>query len=123
MSGILGMLVGQLTGAEQGNAEGVHSALQDVLGLGQPGGIAGLLEQFVSNGLAQHVQSWVGTGANMPITAEHVQQVLSSDQVQAMVQRTGLPIDALLPLVAKLLPHAVDTATPNGQLPPAAATA
>ncbi len=34
-----------------------------------------------------------------------------------MVQRTGLPVDVLLPLVAKLLPHAVDQATPDGQAP------
>ena len=54
---------------------------------------------------------------NLPITAEQVQQVLSNDQVQAMVQRTGLPVDALLPLVAKVLPHAVDQSTPGGSMP------
>jgi uncharacterized protein YidB (DUF937 family) len=114
MSGILGLLVGQLTASEQDNAEGVHSALQDVLGLNQAGGIAGLLEQFAGNGLQEHVQSWIGSGSNLPITADQVQQVLSNDQVQAMIERTGLPVDALLPLVAKMLPHAVDQATPAG---------
>jgi uncharacterized protein YidB (DUF937 family) len=117
MSGLLGALLGQLTGAEQGSAEGTHSALQDTLGLNQPGGIAALVEQFTSNGMAEHVQSWIGNGSNLPITAEQVQQVLSNDQVKALVQRTGLSTDTLLPLVAKLLPHAVDQATPGGAPP------
>jgi uncharacterized protein YidB (DUF937 family) len=117
MSGILGFLVEQLTGAEKDNAEGVHGAIQDVLGLNQAGGVAGLLEQFAANGMAEHVQSWIGTGQNLPITAEQVQQILSNDQVQAMVQRTGLPVEALMPLVAKVLPHAVDQATPDGSVP------
>ena|SRR5215469_16213281 len=117
MSGILSFLTGQLTSVEQDNAEGVHNALQDVLGLNQTGGIAGLLTQLTGGGLGQHVQSWIGNGDNLPITAEQVQQVLSNDQVQAMVQRTGLPVAALLPLVAKVLPHAVDQSTPGGSMP------
>lgn len=122
MSGILGRLLGALSGSEQGNAGAVHGALQDVLGLNQSGGLGGLLQQFQSNGFGQHMQSWVGNGQNLPITAEQVQQVLSNDQVQALLQRTGLPIQALMPLVAKILPHAVDQATPDGQLPGAGTT-
>lgn len=117
MSGIMSLLAGQLTGAEENNAEGVHNALQEVLGLNQKGGIDGLLAQFTGSGLTQHAQSWIGSGENLPITAEQVQQVLSNDQVRAMVERTGLPVDGLLSLVAKVLPHAVDQATPGGSLP------
>lgn len=122
MSGILGRLLGALSGSEQDNAGAVHGALQDVLGLNQSGGLGGLLQQFQNNGFGQHMQSWVGNGQNLPITAEEVQQVLSNDQVQALLQRTGLPIQALMPLVAKILPHAVDQATPDGQLPGAGTT-
>jgi uncharacterized protein YidB (DUF937 family) len=117
MSGILGRLLGALSGSEQENAGAVHGALQDVLGLNQSGGLGGLLQQFQSSGMGQHMQSWIGNGQNLPITAEEVQQVLSNDQVQALLQRTGLPIQALMPLVAKILPHAVDQATPDGQMP------
>lgn len=122
MSGILGRLLGALSGSEQDNAGAVHGALQDVLGLNQSGGLGGLLQQFQNNGFGQHMQSWVGNGQNLPITAEEVQQVLSNDQVQALLQRTGLPVQALMPLVAKILPHAVDQATPDGQLPGAGTT-
>ena len=114
MSGLLSGLLGMLTGAEKANAEGTHSALQDVLGLNQPGGIGSLIEQFTNGGMGQQVQSWVGNGSNLPITADQVQQILSNDQVKGLISRTGLSADTLLPLVAKLLPHAVDQATPNG---------
>jgi len=117
MSGLLGGLLGMLTGAEKANAEGTHSALQDILGLNQPGGIGSLINQFTNGGMGQQVQSWVGNGSNLPITADQVQKVLSNDQVQALLSRTGLSAGVLLPLVAKLLPHAVDQATPNG-VPP-----
>jgi uncharacterized protein YidB (DUF937 family) len=117
MSGLLSGLLGMLTGADKANADSTHGALQDVLGLNQPGGVASLVEQFTGSGMGQHVQSWVGNGSNLPITADQVQQLLSNDQVKALVDRTGLSTDTLLPLVAKLLPHAVDQATPNGSVP------
>lgn len=117
MSGLLSGLLGMLTGADKANADSTHSALQDVLGLNQPGGIASLVGQFTSSGMGQQVQSWVGNGSNLPITADQVQQILSNDQVKALVDRTGLSTDTLLPLVAKLLPHAVDQATPSGSAP------
>ena len=123
MSGILGRLLGALSGSEQDNAGAVHGALQDTLGLNQSGGLASLLQQFQSGGFGQHMQSWISNGQNLPISAEEVQQVLSNDQVQALLQRTGLPIQALMPLVAKILPHAVDQATPDGQVPETGATA
>lgn len=119
MSGFLGRMFGALTGEEQENAGAVHGALGDVLGINQPGGLAGLMEQFAANGMADHVKSWIGTGDNIPITAEQVQQALSNEQVAALVQRTGIPVAALMPMVAKILPHAVDHATPDGTAPEA----
>jgi uncharacterized protein YidB (DUF937 family) len=117
MSGLFSEILSGLSGSDQQNAAPVKNALTDVLGLNNPNGISGLISQFSSNGLGQHVMSWIGTGQNTPITAEDVQNVLSNEQVQALIQKTGLPVEALMPLVAKLLPHTVDQATPDGQVP------
>ena len=119
MSGFFSQILSSLTGAEQDNAAPVKNALGDVLGLNSQAGVSGLLSQFASSGFGQHITSWVGNGSNLPITAEEVQQALSNSQVQALVQRTGLPVQELMPLVAKLLPHTVDEATPQGQAPAA----
>ena len=123
MSGLFGQILQGLGlgGTDRGNAPAVHGALTDVLGLNSPNGINDLLNRFGANGMGQHVQSWVGSGGNMPITAEQVQGVLSNEQVQGLIQRTGLPVQALMPLVAQLLPHAVDQATPEGRVPDAGA--
>ncbi|MCB8877331.1 DUF937 domain-containing protein [Acidisoma silvae] len=119
MSGLFGQILQSLGmgEAEQNAAPVVHGALSDVLNLNSPDGINNLANSFAASGLGQHVQSWIGSGGNIPITAEQVQGVLSNDQVQALIQRTGLPIAALMPLVSKLLPHAVDQATPGGATP------
>jgi uncharacterized protein YidB (DUF937 family) len=117
MSGLFSEILSGLSGSDQQNAAPVKNALTDVLGLNNPNGISGLISQFSSNGLGQHVMSWIGTGQNTPITAEDVQNVLSNEQVQALIQKTGLPVEALMPLVAKLLPHTVDQATPDSQVP------
>jgi hypothetical protein len=39
-----------------------------------PDGLQGLVQKFADAGLAQHVQSWVGTGANLPILAERARR-------------------------------------------------
>ncbi len=119
MSGFFSQLLSSLTGSEQDNVAPVKNALGDVLGLNSQAGVNGLLSQFASSGFGQHITSWISNGSNLPITAEEVEQALSNAQVQALVQRTGLPVQELLPLVAKLLPHTVDEATPQGQAPAA----
>lgn len=118
MSGVFGQLIGQFVG-ENADAGAVQRGLQDLLG-GQ-GGLGGLVQQFENGGFGEQVRSWIGSGQNLPITADELQQVLSNQQVQALVQKTGLPIEALMPMLAKILPHAVDQATPGGQVPPDAA--
>ena len=64
-----------LAGAAQG---GQGSLAQEALSLidNQPGGLSGLLQQFESNGLGSVVQSWVGNGANLPVSGDDIQQVL-----------------------------------------------
>lgn len=118
MSGIFGQIAGKLTGlagAEGADAGAAEGALGELLG-GQ-GGVAGLLQQFEGSGLGEHIRSWIGNGQNLPITAEQLQQALSNQQVQALVQKTGLPVGSLMAMLAKVLPNAVDQATPNGQVP------
>jgi uncharacterized protein YidB (DUF937 family) len=63
------------------------------------------------------VQSWIGTGQNLPISPEQLQQVLGGDTVAGLARQLGLsPQDASQGL-AGLLPQLVDQLTPQGQLP------
>ena len=45
------------------------------------GGVGGLVEKFQQGGLGDIVSSWVGTGANLPVSAEQIQSVLDGSQL------------------------------------------
>lgn len=87
------------------------------------GGLEGVIAEFEKTGLGQQAKSWVGTGPNLPVTAEQIKQALGSDKVKELAAQTGIPLDKAADLLAKYLPTAVDKATPEGKLPPPEATA
>ena len=63
------------------------------------------------------VSSWVGTGENVPISAEQLTSVLGSSHLQVMAQKVGLPVDGLAEKLSGLLPQVVDQLTPTGSVP------
>ncbi len=89
----------------------------------QPGGISGLLQQFHEKGLGSLVSSWIGTGQNLPISADQIQHVLGSEQVKELAAKAGISPETASSHLAQLLPMLVDRLTPNGQLPQASGTA
>ena len=74
---------------------------------------------FNQKGLGDIVNSWISTGQNLPISAEQIQAVLGSSQVQALAARGGHRPAGGEAAIAQILPHLVDKATPNGQIPAA----
>ena len=114
-----GLLGGQ--GAQGGQGDPKAALLQAAIGMIQnhPGGLQGLLGQFQQAGLAQHVESWVGNGANEAITGDHVQQALGADQIQNLAQQAGMDPGQASQGLASLLPELVNHLTPNGGMPDA----
>jgi len=82
-----------------------------------PGGVAGLIQAFHQNGMSEIVSSWVGTGQNMPISADQIQQVLGNNpMLQQFAAKAGIsPQDASAKL-AQYLPMIVDHLTPQGKV-------
>ena len=78
--------------------------------------INGLVAALEKGGLGPQVQSWLGNGANMPITEDQLKAVLGNSQVQDFARQLGLPVDATLKILAQYLPELVDKASPNGTL-------
>ena len=100
-------------GANEAHA-GLVTAAMEALG-GSSGG--GLVEAFQAKGLGDVVASWIGTGQNLPVTAEQIQSVLGGGLVQQLAARVGLPPEAASALLAQILPQAVDRLTPGGTVP------
>ena len=93
----------------------VGAVLTDVLR--RSGGVQGVVNQFEKQGFGPTVRSWVSTGPNQPISAEHVEQVLGADLLQQMSAKTGMPVAELTQKLAQILPQAIDQMTPGGVIP------
>ncbi|PAY05044.1 MULTISPECIES: YidB family protein [Bradyrhizobium] len=91
--------------------------LGEVMGNGGQGGLSAIVAKLEQAGLGEQVKSWIGTGQNLPITADQLQQVLGSDTVKQLAARFNIPVDQLSKVLAQQLPGAVDSASPNGKLP------
>jgi uncharacterized protein YidB (DUF937 family) len=84
---------------------------------GDHGGLGGLVGKFEQAGLGNVVSSWIGSGQNLPISADQLQSVLGSDAVAGIAAKLGInPADAMGQL-STMLPGLVDKLTPNGQAP------
>ena len=121
-AGGLGDLLGQLgAGSQGGQGGGQAELLRMVLGLlandGQGGGLAGLMQKFQAAGLGEQMNSWVGTGQNLPVSAEQLGSVFGQDQMGQMAERMGLSTGDLGAQLSQMLPQAVDQFTPGGQAP------
>jgi uncharacterized protein YidB (DUF937 family) len=89
-------------------------------GLGAGGlgaGLRDLLDRFRQTGHEEQAQSWVSTGANRPIAANELEQVLGSERIDWLMQQTGLSRDQLLAGLSTELPGAIDKLTPKGKVP------
>jgi uncharacterized protein YidB (DUF937 family) len=113
--GLFDQIVGAFTGSNEGaTASGPLGVMEAVVA--HAGGLDGLMQKFQAAGMGDIVQSWIGTGQNLPISAELVHQVLGSDTMKRIAEQTGLPIDQVSSLISQHLPQAVDQVTPNGEV-------
>ncbi len=97
-------------------AAALPAAINAVLAKTQYHDLNGLVAALQKGGLNTQVHSWLGPGANLPITEDQLKAVLGNAQVQEFARHLGLPVDAALTLLAKYLPDIVDKASPNGTI-------
>ena len=123
--GLLDGLLGSLMGGQQ-QAGGVNPLLQIAMqmlankgngGSLDMGGLAGIVDAFQKGGLGHLADSWVGTGQNLPVSADQLTQVLGSERIGQMASQLGLNQGDLLGQLSHMLPQVVDKLTPQGQVP------
>jgi uncharacterized protein YidB (DUF937 family) len=81
-----------------------------------PGGVGDLVEQFKNKGLGDVADSWVGTGANKPVSEAQVGEALGGDLIDQLAKQTGLSREDLLARLSKVLPETIDKMTPDGRV-------
>ncbi len=104
------------TGAQSQHA-GAIGAVLSYINSPQVGGISRLQQMFHNQGLGGLVSSWIGTGQNLPISAEQLQSVLHEEALQSAAQKSGMDASQLTSIMSQLLPVVVDKLTPNGKVP------
>ena len=113
----MGLLDGILGGAGGGEGSPI-GAITDLLG-SQEGGLGGLLGAFEKGGLGGVAQSWIASGANLPISAEQIETVLSSGMLADFAAKLGVDPKTAARTLAQVLPQVIDHLTPDGQIPAA----
>jgi uncharacterized protein YidB (DUF937 family) len=105
----MGLLDGLLGGAVGAEMVTVVNGLIE-----KHGGVQGIIGQLEQQGLGGTVRSWVGTGANQPITADQIHQAFGSDTVKQLAAKVGLTPEELAAKLSAVLPQAIDKLTPGG---------
>jgi uncharacterized protein YidB (DUF937 family) len=96
----------------------VGATMGDLAGaIDESGGVDGLVDQLRAGGLGQEVDSWVSTGPNQAVDPQRLGAALGPETTQRLANRTGLDINALLPLLAAFLPQLINMLTPEGRTP------
>jgi uncharacterized protein YidB (DUF937 family) len=86
-------------------------------GMGMGGGLGGLLAILQQGGLGDAAQSWVGNGANQPVSPQQLHSAFGDEQVQSMAAQSGMAPHDFLAQLSQHLPNVVNGLTPNGRLP------
>ena len=106
----LGDMLKSLLGQAESTA--LPALINAVLAKTEHHDLNGLVAALQKGGLDAQVKSWLGPGANLPITEEQLKAVLGIAQVQDFARQLGLPLKTM----AQYLPEIVDKASPNGVL-------
>jgi uncharacterized protein YidB (DUF937 family) len=114
--GLLDSIAGQVLGGGK-SPDVLINAVMGVLGSKESGGLAGIVKQFAGAGLGEIVNSWVSTGANLPVTPAQIQKGLGSNVIAQIASQAGVSNDDVAGQLSKLLPQVVDKLTPNGSIP------
>ena len=120
--GGLGGLAGNLGNVLGGSAESSSGLGGLLAGLGSGGGLSGglgdLLNGFRNAGHGEVADSWVKPGVpTQGLTPDQVASAVGEENLTELAERTGLSRDELLKRLSTVIPGAVDSLTPNGEMP------
>ena len=104
---------------QEGEAGGQSSMLDNLLDMlndQTSGGIKGLVQMFNEKGLGDHISSWIGTGENLPISADQIKDALGSDKIKELASKFNLG-EQIMKSLADMLPKLIDRLTPDGSVP------
>lgn len=110
---VMGVVSNQIQ--QHGGVTGVVVSL--ISNNSEHGGINGLVGKFAQAGMGNVVQSWIGTGQNLPISAEQITAVLGDGTIMTIAKQIGVEPHSAAGQLAQMLPMVIDQLTPKGNVP------
>jgi len=117
LSAILGGLTGGSSAGSGGGAGNILLQLALSM-LQQQGGLGGVLGKFREAGMGAQADSWVGTGQNMNISPNQLEQVLGSGALSDIASKLGMSQDQAGSAMSQVLPELINQLTPQGRVTP-----
>jgi len=115
--GLLDSVMGAVTGQVQQNG-GLGNILGGLLANNSElGGLGGLVEKFQQNGMGDIVNSWIGHGENLPVSADQIASALGSGPLANIANQLGIDPAQASGQLAQMLPGLIDKLTPHGAVP------
>lgn len=122
--GLLDSVLGAALGGQQGGQAQASGGIDpqmimSIVGalMNNGGGLSGILGKLQQGGLADAAASWVGTGANQPVSADALGSALGPDLMGQISQALGGNGQQAAGVLAQVLPGLIDQLTPQGQVP------
>ena len=100
-------------GGQQGQ-QGAVAAISQLFG---GNGLQGIVSTMRSSGMGKQVQSWIGSGQNMPVTGADIKKMVDPQKLSQLARQQDMSPDEMSEQIAEALPNLVDQATPDGQVP------
>ncbi len=110
-------LLPKLFGGGGTNPSPLASIITSLLTNPQTGGLGGLVESFKGQGMGDIINSWIGTGKNMPISPSEIMKALGNDRLRGLSEQAGLGQEEISGGLASILPEIIDKLTPQGKIP------
>ncbi len=132
--GLLDTILGSVLGGgaaqnqNSGQAALINAVIQMIAnkgagGAGAGGGLGALVGALTQGGLGNIASSWVGTGQNLPVSSEQLQNALGGGAggmgniLAQLAQQSGMSQGDAASGLSQILPGLVDKLTPDGQIP------
>jgi uncharacterized protein YidB (DUF937 family) len=114
--GLAGKVFESLGLGSGGNAN-LLNAVVSMLTSKETGGLSGIDQAFQQKGLSDIMSSWIGTGKNLPISADQLRSGIGEERIREIAQKAGISSEAASSQLTELLPSLIDKLTPNGKIP------
>lgn len=115
--GLMDMLGSALNNEATAQDQGLMDAAMQLVTDSKSGGLTGLIQAFQKNNLGEQTASWVGTGENLPISAEQILSVVGGERLSHIASQLGMSQEQVAAGLAQILPKVIDMLSQGGKLP------